>query len=544
MIVGTKNIISDIKMILKKYSIIELVELSYSQFENVDIQCNNLVKHAKNSNIEEIKRELTNTLSENEYIHKVSLAKNNFINIELSIKYFNENLNTEIKQINENKKSIIIDYGGPNIGKALHVGHLRTLNIGRSIYNTNKLAGNKIISDIHLGDWGMPVALILAFIEKNKIDINSVNYLDLESIYPDANNLAKSDEVFYENAKKIAKKLNNGDKLTLNNWRKIYKTSVTEIKKLLKEMGHSFDWFYGESDVVEETKKVIANAKIQKKVVDDSGALVSKEKHEPPIILIKSDGSFLYLTTDLGTIYFREKKQVFNKYLYVVDQRQSNHFKQLFSTVSYFGLSDKEFQHISYGTMNGVDNKPLKTRDGGVYKLTTLRDDIKNELKKKNSEENSLEILTNTILTYSDLIPNRTQNYKFEIDQFTETNGKTGIYIQYAQVRARKILESVPQVSYINFNGDLNEEERNLIFEISKFYYIFFNSLEKHEPHHLAEYAYTLSQVFNTFYTNNKILSEEISNPEREKRVYLVELFYQKILQVFEALGIEPVDKM
>ncbi len=544
MIVGTKNIISDIKMVLKKYSIIELVELSYSQFENVDIQCNNLVKHAKNSNIEEIKRELTNTLSENEYIHKVSLAKNNFINIELSIKYFNENLNTEIKQINENKKSIIIDYGGPNIGKALHVGHLRTLNIGRSIYNTNKLAGNKIISDIHLGDWGMPVALILAFIEKNKIDINSVNYLDLESIYPDANNLAKSDEVFYENAKKIAKKLNNGDKLTLNNWRKIYKTSVTEIKKLLKEMGHSFDWFYGESDVVEETKKVIANAKIQKKVVDDSGALVSKEKHEPPIILIKSDGSFLYLTTDLGTIYFREKKQVFNKYLYVVDQRQSNHFKQLFSTVSYFGLSDKEFQHISYGTMNGVDNKPLKTRDGGVYKLTTLRDDIKNELKKKNSEENSLEILTNTILTYSDLIPNRTQNYKFEIDQFTETNGKTGIYIQYAQVRARKILESVPQVSYINFNGDLNEEERNLIFEISKFYYIFFNSLEKHEPHHLAEYAYTLSQVFNTFYTNNKILSEEISNPEREKRVYLVELFYQKILQVFEALGIEPVDKM
>ena len=544
MIVGTKNIISDINMVLKKYSIIELVELSYSQFENVDIQCNNLVKHAKNSNIEEIKRELTNTLSKNEYIHKVSLAKNNFINIELSIKYFNENLNTEIRQINENKQSIIIDYGGPNIGKALHVGHLRTLNIGRSIYNTNKLAGNKIISDIHLGDWGMPVALILAFIEKNKIDINSVNYLDLESIYPDANNLAKSDEVFYENAKKIAKKLNNGDKLTLNNWRKIYKTSVTEIKKLLKEMGHSFDWFYGESDVVEETKKVIANAKTQKKVVDDSGALVSKEKHEPPIILIKSDGSFLYLTTDLGTIYFREKKQVFNKYLYVVDQRQSNHFKQLFSTVSYFGLSDKEFQHISYGTMNGVDNKPLKTRDGGVYKLTTLRDDIKNELKKKNSEENSLEILTNTVLTYSDLIPNRTQNYKFEIDQFTETNGKTGIYIQYAQVRARKILESAPQVSYINFNGDLNEEERNLIFEISKFYYIFFNSLEKHEPHHLAEYAYTLSQVFNTFYTNNKILSEEISNSEREKRVYLVELFYQKILQVFEALGIEPVDKM
>jgi arginyl-tRNA synthetase len=544
MIVGTKNIISDIKMILEKYSIVELVELSYSQFQNIDIQCNNLVKHAKNSNIEEIKRELLNKLNENKYIQNVSLTDNNFINIELNINYFNENLNLEIDQLNENKHSIIIDYGGPNIGKALHVGHLRTLNIGRSIYNTNKLAGNKIISDIHLGDWGMPVALILAFIEKNKIDINSVNYLDLESIYPDANNLAKSDEAFYESAKKIAKKLNTGDKLTLDNWKKIYKTSVTEIKKLLKEMGHSFDWFYGESDVVEETKKVIEDAKSQKKVVDDNGALVSKEKYEPPIILVKSDGSFLYLTTDLGTVYFREKKQVFNQHLYVVDQRQSNHFNQLFSTVSYFGLSNKEFQHISYGTMNGVDNKPLKTRDGGVYKLTTLRDDIENELKKKNSEKNSLGILTNTILTYSDLVPNRTQNYKFEIDKFTETNGKTGIYIQYAQVRARKILESAPQVSKISFNDDLNEEERNLIFEISKFYYIFFNSLEKHEPHHLAEYAYTLSQVFNTFYTNNKIFSEEISDVERKKRIYLVKLFYQKILQVFESLGIEPVDKM
>ena len=140
--------------------------------------------------------------------------------------------------------------------------------------------------------------------------------------------------------------------------------------------------------------------------------------------------------------------------------------------------------------------------------------------------------------------PNRTQNYKFDIDKFTETVGRTGIYLQYAQVRARKILESASEVTQVNFKEELNDDERNLILEISKFYYYFFNALKKNEPHHLAEYGYSLSQFFNTFYSNNKILSEEISSSDRQKRIYIVELFYQKILQVFKALGIEPVDKM
>ena len=309
-------------------------------------------------------------------------------------------------------------------------------------------------------------------------------------------------------------------------------------------MNHSFDFFYGESSVVKETNQVIDDAKLNDRVILDNGALVSKEKHEPPIILIKSDGSFLYLTTDLGTVYFREKSDNYDQYLYVVDQRQTNHFKQLFATVKYFELSSSSFTHVSYGTMNGADNKPLKTRDGGVYKLITLRDDIKKELKKKNTDENSLDILTNSVLTYSDLLPNRTQNYKFDIDKFTETTGRTGIYLQYAQVRARKILKSAEKVVQISFKGGLNNDERNLIVEISKFYYYFFQSLNKNEPHHLAEYGYTLSQFFNTFYSNNKILSEEISNSDRQKRIYIVQLFHQKILTVFDALGIEPVEEM
>tara|TARA_X000000368_G_C23019698_1_gene707394 strand:+ start:187 stop:1821 length:1635 start_codon:yes stop_codon:yes gene_type:complete len=544
MIVGDKYIIDDINKVLRDFSINEDIELSYSQIDSVDVQCNNLVKYSKDLRINEILNNIIEKLEKNKYIKNATVGKNNFINLVLSNIYFDENITKKLIDLNTNKKDTLIDYGGPNIGKALHVGHLRTLNIGRSIYNINKIAGNKVVSDIHLGDWGMPVASILAYIEHNKIDIKSITYGDLESIYPNANNLIKADINFYNKAKNIAKKLNDGEVESLKNWEIIFDISVKEIKKLLEEMNHSFDFFYGESSVVKETNQVIDDAKLNDRVTLDNGALVSKEKHEPPIILIKSDGSFLYLTTDLGTVYFREKSDDYDQYLYVVDQRQTNHFKQLFATVKYFELSSSSFTHVSYGTMNGADNKPLKTRDGGVYKLITLRDDIKKELKKKNTDENSLDILTNSVLTYSDLLPNRTQNYKFDIDKFTETTGRTGIYLQYAQVRAKKILNSAEKVEQVSFKDELNNDERNLILEISKFYYYYFQSLNKNEPHHLAEYGYTLSQFFNIFYSNNKILSEGISDSDRQKRIYIVQLFHQKILNVFESLGIEPVEKM
>ena len=544
MIVGDKYIIDDINKVLRDFSINEDIELSYSQIDSVDVQCNNLVKYSKDLRINEILNNIIEKLEKNKYIKNATVGKNNFINLVLSNIYFDENITKKLIDLNTNKKDTLIDYGGPNIGKALHVGHLRTLNIGRSIYNINKIAGNKVVSDIHLGDWGMPVASILAYIEHNKIDIKSITYGDLESIYPNANNLIKADINFYNKAKNIAKKLNDGEVESLKNWEIIFDISVKEIKKLLEEMNHSFDFFYGESSVVKETNQVIDDAKVNDRVTLDNGALVSKEKHEPPIILIKSDGSFLYLTTDLGTVYFREKSDDYDQYLYVVDQRQTNHFEQLFATVKYFELSSSSFTHVSYGTMNGADNKPLKTRDGGVYKLITLRDDIKKELKKKNTDENSLDILTNSVLTYSDLLPNRTQNYKFDIDKFTETTGRTGIYLQYAQVRAKKILNSAEKVEQVSFKDALNNDERNLILEISKFYYYYFQSLNKNEPHHLAEYGYTLSQFFNIFYSNNKILSEGISDSDRQKRIYIVQLFHQKILNVFESLGIEPVEKM
>ncbi len=544
MIVGTNNIVKDIETVFKNYKIFEPVELTYSQYSNVDIQCNNLVKLSSDKRIEEIKTAIINKLQQNNLVENVSFAGNNFINLSLSKEYLIKNMSVNLSELNNEKKSILIDYGGPNIGKSLHVGHLRTLNIGRSIYKINKIAGNNVTSDIHLGDWGMPIALILAYIKKMKFNISILKHTDLETIYPAATELAENDDSFYEEAKQISKKLNEENAELLKEWKIIYEVSVENIKKLLDTLGHRFDWFYGESDVVKETELVINNAISKNKVFDENGALLSKEPSDPPVLLTKSDGSYLYLTTDLGTVYFREQNGNFDKYLYVVDQRQSYHFVQLFRTVKFFELSNSEFIHISYGTVNGKDDKPLKTRDGGVYKLEELLNDVKAKLLKKSKNKTLVEQLANSILSYSDLLPSRNQNYKFDIEKFVDINGKTGIYLQYAQVRAKKILEQSPvSEDKIPFKN-LNNDERNLVFEITKLPYYFFKSLERNEPHHLAEYAYSLCQVFNSFYANNKIFSSSISTVVMNKRLLIVKAFYTTIHTVFDSLGMNPVDEM
>ena len=544
MIVGTNAIINDISDVLSKFSIQEDIQLNYSQIENVDIQCNNLVKLSSDSRIEKIKTSIVNKLRTNNLVHDISFAGNNFINIVLSKEYLENNIWSDLSKLNDDKTSILIDYGGPNIGKSLHVGHLRTLNIGRSIYKINKIAGNDVTSDIHLGDWGMPVALILCYIKKMNIKLSTLKHNDLETIYPAATELAEDDISFYEEAKDISKKLNENDEVLKKEWKIIYDVSVKNINELIHKLGHGFDWFYGESDVVKETKLVIDDAKLKNKIVDDNGALLSKEPSDPPILLTKSDGSYLYITTDLGTVYFREQNGNFDKYLYVVDQRQSNHFIQLFKTVKYFELSSSEFLHVSYGTVNGQDDKPLKTRDGGVYKLEELLNDVKKELLKKNSNTTLVEELANSILTYSDLLPSRNQNYKFDIEKFVDVNGKTGIYLQYAQVRAGKILSQYPTQNNKEILDNLNEDERKLVFEITKLPYYFFKSLEKNEPHHIAEYAYSLCQIFNSFYSNNKIFSSSITETVMNQRLFIVKSFYTTIHTVFELLGMSPVNEM
>ena len=545
MIAGIENIEKEISSVLKKYEILDNIEIRYSNLNNVDLQCNNLVRHSNNTNLSSIKTALITLIKENPLIESIEINEKNFINMNFSNQYFFEYSQSIAERIKHTQKSsIIFDYGGPNIGKDLHVGHIRTLNIGRSLYNIYKLAGNKVVSDIHFGDWGMPVAQIIAYIEHNNLDLEKLDYEDLETIYPKANQLSSEDKNFYNTAKSIAMELNSKNENYTKKWETVYNLAIPNIKTLLDKLGHNFDWYFGESDVVNETDLVVSKAIDEKKVKKDDGALISTQKVDPPILITKSDGSYLYLTTDLGTVLFRENKSSFDKYIYVVDSRQENHFKQLFKTVKHFGLSNSDFFHVGFGTINGSDNKPFKTRDGGVYKLNLLFEDIKEKLKKYNSDDQVLNTLTNTVLTYSDLLPNRNQNYIFDVDKFTDINGKTGIYIQYAQVRAKKLLDNSTMPGSYDKNFEINSEERNLLLLITKFDYFFNLSLSSMEPHHLAEYLFSLSQAFNSFYTNNKIFSDEVDTVTQVNRIKIVEEFFTTIGLAFNCLGIEAAESM
>ena len=545
MIAGIKDIESEISNILNEFEIEDSVEIRYSNIQNTDIQCNNLVRYSNAPNINDIKEQLEKSLLSNPFIENIEIANNGFINLNFSNEYlkkFSKNHNERI--ISSKKESVLFDYGGPNIGKDLHVGHIRTLNIGRSLYNIFKLAGHNVVSDIHLGDWGMPIGLILAYIEKESIDINSLTYLDLEIIYPKASELSAGNKDFYKEAQEISKKLNSKNEKYLSQWKIIYNLAIPNIKNLLQNLNYEFDLWRGESDVVDEVNTVVADAQEKNLVVEDDGALVSTEKEDPPILITKSDGSYLYLTTDLGTVMHREKSGKYDKYIYVVDSRQKNHFEQVFKTVKHFNLSSSSFIHVGFGTVNGPDKKPFKTRDGNVYKLSKLHEDIKEKLIKYNEDEDILNILTNTVLTFSDLLPNRNQNYEFDLEKFTDINGKTGVYIQYAQVRARKLLESKTEIVNTNINTDHNLDERRLLLLISKFDYFYFQSLNNYQPHHLAEYLYNLCQTFNSFYANNKIFSDDVPHDVKLKRITIVDNFYTLTNLIFNCLGIQPVDSM
>ena len=541
-----KSISKAIENELDNFGISIDIDVKFSNFnENIDVQINNLIQLKKEAVYPQIINTLSKKLETLDSIESFEILETGFINIKLSEQFLINCLKNHNKFVNSkglnNSGTVFLDYGGANIGKSLHVGHMRTLNIGRSLRNIYQFAGYKTITDIHFGDWGMPIALIIAYIEKNNIDIDTISSLDLEDIYPNASRASKDDESFYKTALNISKEMNLNDSQRIKQWGKIYKISTENIKSLLSSLGFEFDYYLGESDVISLLPEFIEKLKKEKLVKIDDGALISNDDQDPPALITKSDGSYMYLTTDLGTIIYREKNFKANKYIYIVDQRQKNHFNQLFKLIRYFNLSESEFFHVSFGTVNDKHGKPLKTRDGDNYKLEDLYKELIEKIKITNKDPLIVKTLAKSVLTYSDLVTKRTGNYLFDIDKFTNVSGKSAIFIQYAQVRASKLLNETkakPKISKINL------KERELIMEILKFNHYFNLTINTNEPHHLAEYAYNLCHEFNKFYTNNKIFSESIDNDLKNHRLYIVEAFYITILKVFECLGIEPVAEM
>ena len=543
-----KSVVDVIHDLLIEKNIDEIIDLRISNLDNFDYQINNLVKYQNHPEIELIKTKIGESLNSSDLINNFEFAKNLFINIEINAELIIENLkDVENNILTSNKEEIIIDYGGPNIGKPLHVGHLRPLNIGRSVYNTNKIIGNIIYSDIHLGDWGMPVAQIITYCELENINFEDLSIEKLEKIYPTASTLYTADETFKEKAQKTNKLLTSGDENALSNWKKISKLTLGALKETLSLLNHDFDYWWGESSVNDIIPDMLKSLESNEKIVKDDGATISAQPTDPRILIVKSDGSFLYITTDLATVLLRNQEISHEKVLYVTDNRQKLHFEQLFNSIKFFNFPSKKYSHVGFGTINDSNGNPLKTRDGGNLKLVDLYEQTFNYIRDINSdlEEEDIHCLTNTVLTYSDLITNRKTDYKFDLEKFTNVSGKTGIYVQYAQVRASKLIDTLgvdaKPLSEPHINLDLLD--RKLIIAMANIEFYLELSIKNSEPHHLANYLYEISHAFNAFYQDSNIKKIKNTN-EKNQKIFITSLFVQYSHLVMSCLGIKPVKKM
>ena len=541
-----KELIDLLNKEFKKFDLNESVQLSLSKMPEFDMQINNLVKHNKTDFFNNLQKSIIEIIDSTNLFQPVEENELGFLNLVFNHNVLIKNLtNKKSDFLNDSSQKIIFDYGGPNIGKPLHVGHMRTLNIGRSLYNIHSFIGNNVISDIHLGDWGMPIAQIITYLENESININSLDSSQLEIIYPKASEQYKDNEKFKIRAQEINKLLNDNDSELLEVWSAIKNISIKNLEENFSILNHTFDFWLGESDVNELIPEMIDALYKNKKIIDDSGALVSAEDTDPKILITKSDGSYLYITTDLATVLYRQNNIGYDKAFYIVDNRQSLHFKQLFDSIKYFEFNNLHHEHISYGTLNDKAGNPFKTRDGGTKPLSELFEETYQYIKNINSdlEDSTIKQLVNSVLTFSDLITNRKTDYMFDLEKFTNVNGKTGIYVQYAQVRAKKLQQSIAQHNKEFKSLVLSGVDKQLLSKLFMFSYFLEQSSTLNEPHHLANYLYDISNSFNQFYEYEK-LSEIKDLNHLSSKLYLVDLFLTTSQNVMFCLGMKPVKKM
>jgi len=543
-----KPIVSEIHDLLIESNLNETIDLRITNLENYDYQINNFVKYQNHPDIKTIKEKVSKALNSSELVKEFEFEKNLFINLKINAELIITDLaNVNKRILSTNREEVIIDYGGPNIGKPLHVGHLRPLNIGRSIYNINKAVGNKVYSDIHLGDWGMPVAQIITYCELEDLKLDDISIEMLEEIYPNASTKYKTEKKFKEKAQETNKLLTSGDKVTLKNWGKISDITISALRETLAMLHHDFDYWWGESTVNDLIPEMLKNLETHGKIEKDDGAVISAETTDPRILIAKSDGSYLYITTDLATVLMRNREISHEKVLYVTDNRQKLHFEQLFKSIQFFDFPSKDYEHIGFGTINDSNGNPLKTRDGGNLKLADLYNQAYSYIKGINTElaEEDIHCLTNTVLTYSDLVTNRKTDYKFDLEKFTNVSGKTGIYVQYAQVRANKLISTlgVSEKPLTQLPTVLDSLDRKLIIALANIEFYLELSLKNSEPHHLANYLYEISNLFNAFYQDSNIKNME-NGDAKNLKILITSLFIQYSHLVMSCLGIEPAQKM
>ena len=507
-----------------------------------------------------------------------------FINLKLDRDFLASYLNqmTEDENLSVEKtgspKTIVIDYGGPNVAKPLHVGHLRSAIIGESIKRMGRFLGHKVIGDVHLGDWGLQMGLIITELSKRQPDLV---YFDkdyqgeypqeapftvsgLEEIYPTASKKSKEDEDYKNEALEATLELQQGRRGYRALWEQIMKVSVADLKRNYEKLSVDFDLWKGESDADSYIPGLVEYLKGKGYAYQDQGALVVDVKEEkdtkeiPPCMILKSDGASLYTTTDLATIVQREEDYHPDEIIYVVDKRQELHFVQVFRCAKKTGLvpDSTELSFVGFGTMNGKDGKPFKTREGGVMRLERLISEINEEMYKKIVENRSVkgddahktaEMVGLSAIKYGDLSNQASKDYVFDVDRFTSFEGNTGPYILYTIVRIKSILNRYkeeggnPEEGVIL--GAANDSEKALMMVLSRLNSVIQPAFQEKAPHKICSYIYELANAFNSFYHETKILGEE---NEKQKTSWIqVLVLTKKVLETcIGLLGFEAPDRM
>ncbi len=556
-------------------------------------QCNGALAAAKQYKKAPIMiaNEIVEKCKDNPMFAEMTAIMPGFINITLKPEFLAEYLKKMAEDDNlgfepaNSPKTIVVDFGGPNVAKPLHIGHLRSAVIGESIKRILKYAGHNVIGDAHLGDWGLQMGLIIAELKKRNSELvyfddaytgeypeeAPFTITELEEIYPFASAYSKEHEEFKEEAKNITNQLQNGHRGYTALWNHILAVSIADLKKNYDNLQVEFDLWKKESDAQPYIPDMVEYLKKEGFAQVSEGALVVDVKEEtdtkeiPPCIILKSDGSALYQTTDLATLV--ERRKLFNpdSVIYVVDKRQELHFVQVFRCARKTGLvaEDTALSFLGFGTMNGKDGKPFKTREGGTMRLENLIDSINEEVYKKMMEnreinEDEARKIAKTVglaaLKYGDLSNQASKDYIFDIDRFTSFEGDTGPYILYTMVRIKSILSKYQTVSSEGIDGKFNHFEANknrerskseldLMLVASKFNDMVEHAAAELAPHKVCAYIYDLANAFNSFYHENKIIAEEDKKKQADW-IALIVLVLRILEQCIDLLGFEAPERM
>ena len=531
-----------------------------------------------------IAEDVVSKLENSQCFEEVSAVKPGFINLKIKKEYVAEYLNQMLAdekmglETAKEPQTIVVDYGGPNVAKPLHVGHLRSAIIGESIKRIARKMGHQVLGDIHLGDWGYQMGLIITELRIRKPDLpyfeedHQGEYPEeapftigeLEEIYPTASSKAKEDEEYRKEALQATYLLQNGHKGYRALWNHIMNVSVADLKKNYERLNVHFDLWKGEADAQAYIPDMIEWMKKDGYAHMDEGALVIDVQEEtdtkdiPPCMIQKSDGASLYGTTDLATLIQREQDYKPARIIYVADKRQDLHFLQVFRAAKKTGIvpAKTELKFLGFGTMNGKDGKPFKTREGGVMRLENLIGEIEEEMYEKIAENRTVaeeeaketaKIVGMSAIKYGDLSNQAAKDYVFDVDRFTSFEGNTGPYILYTIVRIKSILNKY-QAGGKTAEGTrmdvvCNESEKALMLEAVKYNEVMETAFEELAPHKICAFIYDLANAFNRFYHETKILAEE---DERKQKSYIALLVLTKqILEnCIDVLGFEAPERM